>query len=121
MLDNDLLDINWDDTQLDMYEEGDNVIVKLKAPGFDEKSIDISIEENTLTITGNLEKEEEEEDKKRKIYRKEIRTESFTRSVSLPCKVKAERAEAKFKNGILHLVLPKAEESKPKKISVQVK
>lgn len=115
----DFFNLNWDDTQLDMYEEGDKIIVKLKAPGFDEKNIDISIEGNTLTITGNLEQEDHEEDKKRKFYRNEIRVQSFTRSVSLPAKVEANQADAHFKNGILHLALPKAEEAKPQKITIK--
>ncbi|MFW5702396.1 MAG: Hsp20/alpha crystallin family protein [Candidatus Dojkabacteria bacterium] len=119
--DEDMFGIDWDDTQLDMYEKEDKIVVKLKAPGFDEKNIDISIEGNSLTITGNVEHSEEEEDKDKKYYRKEIRNQSFTRSVSLPSKVIAEEADAHFKNGILHLHLPKAEEAKPKKISVKVK
>lgn len=117
----DFFNIGWDDTQLDMYEKDDKVIVTLKAPGFDEKSIDISIEDNTLTITGTAEATDEEEDKKRKYYRKEIRKQSFARSVSLPSRVIADKAEAEFKNGMLHLTLPKAEESLPKKIQVKVK
>jgi len=112
----DFFNINWDDTQLDMYEKDDKVIVTLKAPGFDEKSIDISIEDNTLTITGTVEAADEEEDKKRKYYRKEIRKQSFARSVSLPTRVIADKAEAEFKNGMLHLTLPKAAEALPKKI-----
>jgi HSP20 family protein len=110
---------DWDDTQLDMYEEEDKVIVKLKAPGFDEKNVEISVEDNTLTITGQAELEEEESDKSRKYYKREIRSQSFTRSVALPTGVVAEEAEANFKNGILHITMPKAEESKPKKISVK--
>jgi HSP20 family protein len=119
--DEDFFNIGWDDTQLDMYEKDDKVIVTLKAPGFDEKNIDISIEDNTLSITGTAEVTEEEEDKKRKYYRKEIRHQSFARSVSLPTRVIADKAEAEFKNGMLHLTLPKAAEALPKKIQVKVK
>ena len=121
LVDDDFFNLNWDDTQLDMYEEEDKIVVKLKAPGFDEKSIDISVEGNALTITGNVERQEEEEDKKKKYYRKEITSQSFTRSISLPAKVIAESAEGNFKNGILNLNLPKAEESKPKKIQITPK
>ena len=111
----------WDDTQMDMYEENDKFVIKVKAPGFDEKNVDISIEENSVTITGKSESQEEEKDEKRKYYRKEITTRSFTRSVTLPRKVDAEKAEAEFKNGILEIRLPKAEEAKPKKIAIKVK
>jgi len=109
----------WDNTELDMYEEDDGVIVKLKTPGFDDKNVDITVEDNSVTITGKAEKTEEEEDKKKKYYRKEISQKSFTRTVSLPSKVLAEQANAEFKNGILTLALPKAEESKPKKIMIK--
>lgn len=111
---------DWDDTELDMYEEEDQIILKLKAPGFDDKNVDITIEDNSLTITGNAETEEEEKSKNKKYYRKEITQRSFTRTVSLPAKVIAEKSDAKFKNGILHITLPKAEESKPKKVSINV-
>lgn len=110
---------NWDDTEMDLFEEDDNVIVKLKAPGFDEKNVDITVDANTLTITGKVEKSEEDENKKKKYYRKEISSRSFTRTVSLPTKVVSEQAKAKFKSGILTLTLPKAEEVKPKKINIE--
>jgi len=109
----------WDDTQLDMYEEDDHVMVNLKAPGFDEKNVEITVQDNSVTITGNAETKEEEQDKKKKYYRKEISQKSFTRTVSLPSKVIADQAEAEFKNGILHLRLPKAEEAKPKKVTIK--
>lgn len=120
LLDDDLFNIDWDDIQLDMYEEDDKIIVKLKAPGFDEKNLDIAIEGNNLTITGNFEVKEEDQDTKRKYFRKEIRIRSFTRSISLPSKVVANEAKASFKAGILELVLPKAEEAKPQRISISV-
>lgn len=121
MLEDDFFNMNWDDTELDMFEEGEEVIVQLKAPGFDDKSVEVSIEGNTLTITGNIEQTQEDEDKKRKYYRKEIRTQSFTRSVSLPAKVDPEKVDASFKNGLLTVRMAKAEEAKPRKIQVQIK
>ena len=109
--------VDWDDTEIDMYEEDDKVVVKLKAPGFNEKNVDITVEDNSLTITGTA--EEEKEDKNKKYYRKEITHRSFTRTVSLPTKVVADQAKAEFKNGILEIELPKAEESKPKKVQIK--
>ena len=111
--------MEWDNTEMDMYEEDDKVVVKLKAPGFDEKNVDISVDDNSVTITGKMETREEEEDKKKKFFRKEIRSQSFARTVTLPTKILADQAEAKFKNGILRLTLPKAEEVKPKKIQIK--
>jgi HSP20 family protein len=119
-------DEDWDvvefpENELDMYEEGDNIIVKVKAPGFKEENIDITIEDGSVTVTGKMEEKEEEEDKKKKYYRKEFRSQSFTRRVDLPVQVKASKAEAEYENGVLTLVLPKAEEAKPKSVKVKAK
>jgi HSP20 family protein len=107
--------------EMEMYEDDDNVVVKMKAAGFEPDQIDISIEGKVLSITGKVEMEKEEEDKKRKYYYKEMRNESFTRSITLPTTVKSEDIKAEMKNGILKVTLPKAEEVKPKKISINVK
>ena len=107
--------------EMEMYEDDDNVVVKMKAAGFEPDQIDISIEGKVLSITGKIEMEKEEEDKKRKYYYKEMRNESFTRSITLPSSVKSEDIKAEMKNGILKVTLPKAEEVKPKKISINVK
>lgn len=107
--------------EMEMYEDDDNVVVKIKAAGFEPDQIDISIEGKVLTITGKVEIEKEEEDKKRKYYYKEMRNESFTRSISLPTSVKSESIKAEMKSGVLKVTLPKAEEAKPKKISISVK
>ncbi len=113
--------VEWSENQLDMYEEGDDVVVKVKAPGFKEENIDITVEEGTVCITGKIEEKEEEEDKKKKFYRKEFTSQSFTRRVDLPVRVKAEKAEAEYDNGVLTLTLPKAEEAKPKSVKVKAK
>lgn len=107
--------------EMEMYEDEENVVIKLKAAGFEPEQIDISIEGKVLTITGKIEMEKEEEDKKRKYYYKEMRNESFSRSISLPTSVKSEAIKAEMKSGILKVTLPKAEEAKPKKISISVK
>ncbi len=107
--------------ELEMYEDDDKVVVKLKAAGFTPEQIEISIEGKVLTITGKFEQEKEEEDKKRKYYYKEMRNESFSKSISLPTSVKSDQVQAEMKNGILKVLLPKVEEVKPKKIAISVK
>lgn len=104
---------------LDMYEDGDNVVVEAKIPGFKEEEIEISVEDNVLTITGNAQEEKVEEDKKKKYYYKEVTKQSFTRSVSIPSKVDAENATAEIKDGMIKITMPKLPEAKPKKISVK--
>ena len=105
---------------MDMYEEGDDVIVKIKAPGFDKDDVKIQIESNIITISGSKEEEGEKKDKNRKYYRKEIRSTSFSRTVELPSSVKASDAKAVSRNGMLTITLPKREEAKPKTISIDV-
>ena len=107
--------------EIEMYEDTDDVVVKMKAAGFKPEDIEISIEGKVLTVTGKIEDEVEDEDKKRKYYYKEMRNESFTRSISLPTSVKSDEVKAEFKNGILKIKMPKVEEVKPKKISISVK
>jgi HSP20 family protein len=104
---------------LDMYQTDDEIIVKASAPGVTPDDIDISITGETLTIRGELKAEEVQEDARYHI--RERRIESFSRSISLPTMVQAEKAKAEFENGILTLTLPKVEEVKPKTITVKAK
>lgn len=108
------------DIRMDVYEEGEEVIVKLVAPGFKKDQMDISIESGKITIVGKAESVVEEKEKKRKYYRKEISRRSFTRSCELPVDVVSSKAKAEFKDGVLKVKLPKSEEAKPKKIKVDV-
>lgn len=117
---------SWDDDLIsgsfapavDVYQDKDNVIVELDAPGIEADKIDISVENDVLTVCGS--REEKKEVKKEDYYRKEVRSGSFSRSVILPMQVKGDAAEATFKKGVLKIVLPKAEEVKPKKIAVKL-
>jgi len=104
---------------VDIYQKGDDVIVEMEMPGVKTEEVDVSVENDVLTITAK--KEEKKEVKKEDYYHKEIRKGSFTRSVILPMKVKGEEATAEVENGVLKVVLPKADELKPKKIQVKTK
>ncbi len=104
---------------IDVYQDNDNLIVETSLPSIDPENVDISVENDVLTISG--ETKEKKEVKKEDFYRKEIREGSFSRSVILPLGVKGQDAEAEYENGILKIILPKAEEAKPKKIAVKLK
>lgn len=106
--------------RMDMKETEDAFTVKLTMPGIDVKDIDISVNDNVLTIKGETKEEEENEDEKATYLIKEHHACSYYRSVRLPSEVVAEKAEAAYKNGILTLTLPKAEEVKPKSIPVKI-
>jgi HSP20 family protein len=120
--------VDWDeedmlsvsDMSMDVFEEGDKVVIRLVAPGFTKEDIDVTMEAGKITIIGKLQGVVEEGEKGRKYYRKEITQRSFTRSCALPVDVVPERAQATFKDGILTVTLPKSEQAKPKKISVNV-
>ncbi len=90
--------------------------VKAAMPGMHAEDVEISINNDVLSI--KAQHREETEDKKREYYRREIRYGAFHRSLSLPVSVDAEKAEARFDNGILTLQLPKAEALRPKQIKV---
>jgi len=104
---------------VDMYEDKDNVIVETQLSGIDPEKVDISIENDVLTIKGESEKMSEVEDKN--YYRKEIRRGSFYRSIPLPTHVMGDKAKAMASGGILKISVPKAEETKPKKIKIETK
>jgi len=104
---------------VDMYEEGENVIVETQLAGIDPENVEISVENDVLCIKGEAEKTSEVDDKN--YYRREIRRGSFYRSIPLPAHVRGEQAEAVAKNGVLKITIPKAEEAKPKKIEIKKK
>jgi HSP20 family protein len=104
---------------VDMYQTPDEVVVKASVPGLKPDEVDISITGDTLTIKGEH-KEEKEVEEENYIY-KERRYGTFSRSTLIPVKVKSDKAEAVFEDGILTLTLPKAEEVKPKQIKVKAK
>lgn len=108
-------------TQLDvdMYETESEVVIKAKAPGYKEEDVTITTEDNVLTIEGKIQEENEQKEGGKKYHLKEIRSESFIRSISLPTRVDAEKAEASFENGVITVTLPKMEEVKPKTIAIK--
>ncbi len=90
---------------IDVVENDREIKIKAELPGMDEKDIEVSINEDTLTIRG--EKKEEQEDKGKDYYRMERSYGSFTRTIPLPVEVETDKAEAKFKKGVLTVTLPK--------------
>ncbi|HEX9332040.1 MAG TPA: Hsp20/alpha crystallin family protein [Anaerolineales bacterium] len=104
---------------IDMYQTDDEVVVKAALPGFKADDVQINVTGEVLTIRGELKHEEEKKDKAWHI--REHRWGSFERSVALPTDVVADKAQADFDNGILTITLPKAEEVKPKTITVKAK
>lgn len=104
---------------VDMYEEGDNVIVEAQLAGVDPKDVEVSIENDVLTLKGKSEKKNEVDEKD--YYRKEIVKGSFYRNIPLPATVRGEEAKAEAEDGVLKVRIPKTEEKRAKKIEIEDK
>lgn len=104
---------------MDMYQTDDDVIIKAVLPGMKGEDLNVSISNGVLTIQGEM--REEKVTEKARYHIRERRVGAFSRSVPLPTSVVTDKAEAKYEDGILTLILPKTEETKPKTISVKVK
>jgi len=104
---------------VDMFETDEDVVVKTALPGVDPNEVEVSVLGNTLTIKGET-KAEEEVEQGSYLYR-ERRFGAYSRSLTLPVAVEADKAEAEYENGVLTLKLPKVEEAKPKAIEIKVK
>ncbi len=109
----------WALPMIDLYQTDDDVVVKATLPGLEAEDLDIQITGDLLTIRG--EAKQEEIVKEAKYHLREHRYQAFSRSITLPVTVVADKAKAEMKNGILQLTLPKAEETKPKTITVKAK
>jgi len=103
---------------VDVYEDEHSVQLKLEVPGIDEKDLDVKVENNTLTVSG--ERKFEKEEKEENFRRVERRYGSFTRSFTLPNTVNTEDINAQYNNGVLTIKLAKRAEAKPKQIKVNV-
>ena len=113
-----MLSGDWAPT-VDIEENRDNFTIKAELPGVKKEDVSVSLEDSVLTIRGQKKYEKEEKDKKHHLV--ECSYGSFVRSFTLPANIKSDKIDANYKDGILSLTVPKAEESKPKQIEVKVK
>jgi HSP20 family protein len=113
----DFFSLNRIAPSLDLSETSGALEVRMDVPGMEAKDIDIQVNANVLTVSG--ERKEEREEKGKTYHRVERRVGSFSRSVTLPCPVKEDGVDAQYKNGILTIKLPKTEEAKARKITVK--
>jgi len=124
----DELDTSWSGTsnaripsssawpRLNLYDEGSNLVLKADVPGLSEKDVQVTLNESGLSISGE-----------RKVvppegysaHRQERASITFSRSLTLPCKVNPEQTQALVKNGVLTVTLAKAPEAQPRQIAVQ--
>jgi len=106
--------------KIDVTENDKEIKISAELPGMDEKDIDVSLQNDMLTIKG--EKKEEKEDMGKDYYRMERSYGSFSRAIPLPVEVETDKVEAKFRKGVLSISLPKTAKAvaETKKIAVKV-
>jgi HSP20 family protein len=101
---------------LDLYQSNDNMIAVVELPGMRKEDIEISLHDRTLTISGERKRETSSNGEKAERTERYIGT--FRRSIALPTRLDANKVSATYRDGILTVTLPKAEEVKPKQIQV---
>ena len=109
----------WQAPAIDMYQTDDEIIVRAALPGMKADDVQIAITGDMLTIKGEF--KENEEVKEKAYHLREQRYGAFERRVMLPTAVVADKTNAEFEDGILTITLPKADEVRPKKITVKAK
>lgn len=102
--------------KVDVIERDNEILVRAEVPGVKKEDLDISMTDNTVTISGRI--SERKEEKTDNYYRSETSKGEFTRTVALPGEVDADKATAKLDNGLLELLLPKVDKSKRKTVKV---
>jgi HSP20 family protein len=104
---------------VDIYENDGSIVVETPLAGIDPKNVEITVEDNVLTIKGSSERKTEVDEKN--YYRKEVRSGSVYRQIPLPVRVLGDGANASYEQGMLKIGIPKADGEKPKTIKINVK
>jgi HSP20 family protein len=102
---------------LDIYTTKDALVIKAALPGVKPENVDITIEGNTLTISGKYEDERKEEGESGYLYQ-ELSKGSCSRTVTLPADLDGDKAAAAFEHGVLRLTIPRSEAAKPRQIKI---
>jgi len=102
---------------VDIFDDGNDIVVKAEVPGISKDDLDISINKNQLTISG--EKKQESKVEEKDYHRIERSYGSFSRSFRLPDGVNVDKAKAEFKDGVLEIRMPRSGKSKAKRIEIK--
>lgn len=102
---------------VDMIDQKDELLLRADLPGLDEKDIEVTMQDGTITIRG--ERKEEKEEKKEDYYCCERSYGAFARTLMLPMNIDPDKVKATFSKGVLEIHLPKAKEAKGKKVEVK--
>ncbi|HXY36502.1 MAG TPA: Hsp20/alpha crystallin family protein [Planctomycetaceae bacterium] len=104
---------------VDLAETNESLQIKIDVPGFKPDDIDIEVCRNSVRISG--ERKEEKEEKGKSFHRVERRAGKFSRTISLPCAVQESKVHAEYHDGVLSILMPKAEEAKAHRVKVTAK
>jgi HSP20 family protein len=102
----------------EVAEANDSVTVKMLIPGVDKDHVKVTVDDGVLTVRGEFEEEKKEE--RKDFYRQEIRYGAFRRAVPLPVEVDGDKAEARLRDGMLMVTIPKCTESAARTIPIEV-
>jgi HSP20 family protein len=103
---------------MDLVETDEHFVLRADLPGLNENDVNIEVEDNVLTVSG--ERKAEHEDKREGYYRVERSFGAFRRSLTLPEGINPEEVTASFDKGVLEVRIPKPEERKPRRVAIQV-
>ena len=101
---------------VDVIDHDDHIEIKAELPGVEKENLDVDIKDRVLTLKG--ERKDDREVKEDRYYRRERSYGRFERAFTLPVGVDPEKIEARYRDGVLHITVPKAEQAKPRQISV---
>ena len=101
---------------MDLVETGDHLVLRADLPGLEKDDVEIEVKDGVLTISG--ERKAQHEDKSEGFYRVERSFGTFSRSLTLPKGVHADKVEAEFDKGVLEVRIPKPEEAKPHRVQI---
>jgi len=103
---------------VDVYEEDNNVVIKAEAPGLKKEDIEVTATEDSISLRGEFKHEGEVEEEG--FYRHERRAGKFYRTIPMPTAIKPNEVKASFREGLLEITAPKAEEAKAKEMKVPI-
>ena len=103
---------------MDLVETGEHFVLKADLPGISENDVNIEVENNVLTVSG--ERKTEHEEKHEGYYRLERATGAFSRSLTLPEGIEADAVSATFDNGVLEVRIPKPVQAEPQRVQIAV-
>lgn len=106
---------------VDILEKDQEFRLIAEVPGLPKENISVTLEGNTLTISGEKKDFWEKETEKGNVYQAERRYGKFTRSFTLPSKVDMKKIAANYKDGVLEVIIPKAQEAQPQKVQISAK